>query len=739
MKNVLNRFIVKELEIFLLHTINLSEYRECDNIMAIIKNIWLLTAKNIARPQANFKVAVDNSSLTPFVPKIKDKPNSLKPLAILPEYDENGIVVSYLHPYEFELMKLETPRNLLTPIDEPKRPRDIEKTPLIQVADEKGLKDLLYDLKHSTEFAVDLEHHSYRTFQGITCLMQISTRQKDYIVDTLSLRDELHVLNDVFTDPKILKIFHGALSDIDWLQRDLALYVVNMFDTSEAAKLLGFPRLSLAYLLKNYCNIEADKAFQLADWRIRPLPEELISYARQDTHYLIYIYEQLRNELLKRSNSEANLLVTAFKQSTEVCKRRYKKPKLTPDSHMDIFRKSKRPFDNRQLFALKEIFAWRDKIARTEDESCGYVLPNHMMLQIAESLPREMQGVLACCNPIPPLVRQHLHFLHQIILKAREQPLVKPIIDEVIVNRVVTVTTKDVNSRLHCPHDLSHVPEFRDDLPTLLGEQKRNLLENDSSRTSNPIISVFETPSNSKDEDIKKKLSSLRKVNFVSPYDRYKAAIPFAEQQRLKELEKEAELRSSKLLCPVNPQSIKQEDQPVQIKKEVEDGDLYKMPEVKEAKRKREADDTSELPMNVKKIKTEVSNKKNRSSTSFKETSPETLANSTQNIRSEVAPDEVQSYNQTPQNRLPNSRKFKNKNKGNKKKLTSNKTVQSSNQSVHVDFTKVDYSKFRGGSEKQKSDNAHAKFAGKKGRDKVNNKKFNKLFTFSTSNANKKN
>lgn len=53
----------------------------------------LLTAKNIARPQANFKVAVDNSSLTPFVPKIKDKPNSLKPLAILPEYDENGIVV----------------------------------------------------------------------------------------------------------------------------------------------------------------------------------------------------------------------------------------------------------------------------------------------------------------------------------------------------------------------------------------------------------------------------------------------------------------------------------------------------------------------------------------------------------------------------------------------------------------------------------------------------------------------
>lgn len=48
-----------------------------------------------------------------------------------------------------------------------------------------------------------------------------------------------------------------------------------------------------------------------------------------------------------------------------------------------------------------------------------------MMLQICEALPREMQGILACCNPIPPLVRSHLLELHQIILKAREQPLEK--------------------------------------------------------------------------------------------------------------------------------------------------------------------------------------------------------------------------------------------------------------------------------------------------------------------------
>lgn len=92
---------------------------------------------------------------------------------------------------------------------------------------------------------------------------------------------------------------------------------------------------------------------------------------------------------------------------------------------MDFYRKTGRIFDNRQLFALSAIFEWRDKIARQEDESNAYVLPNHMMLTIAEALPREMQGVLACCNPIPPLVKQNLQLLHQFILKARDQPLIK--------------------------------------------------------------------------------------------------------------------------------------------------------------------------------------------------------------------------------------------------------------------------------------------------------------------------
>lgn len=66
-----------------------------------------------------------------------------------------------------------------------------------------------------------------------------------------------------------LQVFHGADSDIEWLQKDFGLYVVNMFDTHQAARLLNLGRHSLDHLLKHYCNVESNKQYQLADWRIR--------------------------------------------------------------------------------------------------------------------------------------------------------------------------------------------------------------------------------------------------------------------------------------------------------------------------------------------------------------------------------------------------------------------------------------------------------------------------------------
>ncbi|KAL5264843.1 hypothetical protein ACHWQZ_G005798 [Mnemiopsis leidyi] len=402
------------------------------------KPIRLLHSKNILRPQLRWKVKPDNTS-SPFVPLIRVKPNAKVPLpeiykSLLSEGQDTSLTVflrsvrgdqtsDYPHPYQHELETIEQ-RPWQFELGLKQEPKEVKDTPLTIIDQADQIPGLISKLEQAREIAVDLEAHSYRSYLGFTCLMQLSTRTEDFIVDTLTLRTDLLPLNKVFTDPTILKVLHGGINDIMWLQRDLGLYIVNMFDTYHASKQLGLPRCSLSYLLHRYCDVTADKQYQLADWRIRPLPDVMIKYAREDTHYLLYVYDCLRYELL---NQGEHTLVSVYRNSNLDCQQTFRKPVFTDDSYMDVYKKIRIPLKPQQKECLKLIYKWRDQTARSEDESTAFVLPNHMMLKIAELLPGDQEGILGCCNPPPPLVRLHVQELHLIVEKARHyNPLLDP-------------------------------------------------------------------------------------------------------------------------------------------------------------------------------------------------------------------------------------------------------------------------------------------------------------------------
>jgi len=132
-------------------------------------------------------------------------------------------------------------------------------------------------LASEVELAVDVEHHSWRSFQGLTCLMQVTGRAgHDYLVDVLSPDVRPHVgqaLGPLFTNPHVCKVLHGADSDVLWLQRDLGLYIVNLFDTYRAARRLAYPATSLGYLLTRLCGyVEKALLLLLLLLLLRPLP-----------------------------------------------------------------------------------------------------------------------------------------------------------------------------------------------------------------------------------------------------------------------------------------------------------------------------------------------------------------------------------------------------------------------------------------------------------------------------------
>lgn len=227
----------------------------------------------IPKPQLAFPDAVDNSlDVIPYRQTLTSKPHAMVPLDFeapldykLSELEQIDPILASLrrsretrmreHPYFYEIRHLSYPTSMFTS-SPPVPAGSIQDSDFVFVDTAEKLDAMVEELKQASEIAVDLEHHDTRTYRGFTCLIQISTRGKDWIVDPLALRKELRdgKLGGVMADPRIIKVaqrdlppdpahgcqvFHGADSDIPWLQQDFDIFVVNLFDTYHATKVLG--------------------------------------------------------------------------------------------------------------------------------------------------------------------------------------------------------------------------------------------------------------------------------------------------------------------------------------------------------------------------------------------------------------------------------------------------------------------------------------------------------------------
>lgn len=96
-------------------------------------------------------------------------------------------------------------------------PKSLEDTPLILVDTYDLLVSMINDCKTQKMIAIDLEHHNLRSYQGFTCLIQVcfytgrmmhqlSTLSTDYIIDCIKIREYVYLMNEITTNPSILKV-----------------------------------------------------------------------------------------------------------------------------------------------------------------------------------------------------------------------------------------------------------------------------------------------------------------------------------------------------------------------------------------------------------------------------------------------------------------------------------------------------------------------------------------------------
>lgn len=379
---------------------------------------------DLPKPQLKFMTAVDNSKDKPFKPHLTSKPNATISFEdsvklVEPSADTELERPYFPQPYEREIMGSSYPKSLYSKKD-PVPSLPWSTTEAIWIDTTEKLNKMIEQIATAPEIAIDLEHHDYRSFLGITCLLQLSDRKSDFIIDTLALRDNLQPLNEIFTNPNIVKVLHGASMDIIWLQRDLGLYIVSLFDTFHASKRLGLKRNGLAYLLETYANFQTSKKYQLADWRIRPIPSEMLSYAQSDTHFLLNIYDKIKNQLI-----EQNVLPEVLEESRKTASQRFETPGY------DVHSCASNPFnepieklatknnlDRKQRVFFEALYNWRDETARRIDESPSFVMPVHTLITLSTAIPLKAGQIIHKAGPHGTRLREYSKELQKIMYAA---------------------------------------------------------------------------------------------------------------------------------------------------------------------------------------------------------------------------------------------------------------------------------------------------------------------------------
>ncbi len=243
------------------------------------------------------------------------------------------------------------------------------------------LQQMLHDLAVQDRVAVDTESNSLHAYREQVCLLQFSSSRVDYLVDPLALND-LSMLAPIFANSKIEKIFHAAEYDLICLRRDFGFKFINLFDTMQAARIVGYSAVGLDRLLGEKFGIQMDKRHQKADWAARPLTADQVHYARLDTHYLFDLRDVLEKELIERDR-----LQFALEDFSRACLDGEPKQKNNGESWERFA--GRKDLSLRELTILSYLCKWRDKEAEKLNRPMYKVVMDDVLITLSKNPPEQ--------------------------------------------------------------------------------------------------------------------------------------------------------------------------------------------------------------------------------------------------------------------------------------------------------------------------------------------------------------
>jgi ribonuclease D len=251
----------------------------------------------------------------------------------------------------------------------------------VYVRERAVMETLIQRIGTAQRVALDTEADSLHNYFEKVCLVQLSLGGEHYLVDPLCGLDLNGLLEALADKPLIL---HGGDYDLRMMRASMGFRPrLEVFDTMIAAQLLGFEQIGLAALIERYFDITIGKAGQKSDWSRRPLSENQLRYAVNDTRFLEPLADRMRGELSARGRVD---------WQRESCRAMVESSGHDHARDREEARRIKGAgrLTRRQLAYLRELWRWRDQHARRANLPAFRVLGNQEILGLvrwAESHP----------------------------------------------------------------------------------------------------------------------------------------------------------------------------------------------------------------------------------------------------------------------------------------------------------------------------------------------------------------
>jgi len=272
----------------------------------------------------------------------------------------------------------------------------LTRAPPVLVETAAEVEALLVLLREEPALALDTESNSLHVYRERVCLIQLSTRQGDFVIDPL--RADPRPLGAALAraNPVVL---HGADYDVRCLKREWGFALPGLFDTMAAARRLGRAALGLQALVKHHFGVELSKDYQRSDWGRRPLTREQVSYAALDTHYLLPLYELLSRELATRG-----LDASAQVEFARIAAGEPRPRVFDPEGWRRL--KGATHLDEPGRAVLRALWAVREERAAALDRPPFKVMGEQAMVEVARRRPRDGAGLLSISGVTPVVLRR---------------------------------------------------------------------------------------------------------------------------------------------------------------------------------------------------------------------------------------------------------------------------------------------------------------------------------------------